>query len=185
MSKVSMIFLVLFGIATTISNAQNDNSKSEGLNKNFGLGFQLGQYQNDFGLGINMTSPFFVYDRLAVRVRGNFMWNEHLDSNVETTWTSYSNLSLGVLGIGREIGDFVRLYGEGGGIFLFPPSELSSNSFEFGGYGLIGFEFFLTRSSNYFIEIGAVGTGAKAEKVATKPIYSNGLLINVGYRFQF
>jgi hypothetical protein len=52
-----------------------------------------------------------------------------------------------------------------------------------GGYGLFGFEFFFTKFGNYFIEIGAVGTGAKADKVASKPIYSNGLTVSTGMRF--
>ena len=54
-----------------------------------------------------------------------------------------------------------------------------------GGYGLFGFEFFMNSRNNYFIEIGGVGTGAVADKVANSPIYSNGLLINVGFRHQF
>lgn len=37
-------------------------------------------------------------------------------------------------------------------------------------------------SSNYFIEIGAVGTGAKADEVVNEPIYSNGLTISTGFR---
>jgi hypothetical protein len=36
---------------------------------------------------------------------------------------------------------------------------------------------------NYFIELGAVGTGAKADKLPTNPIYSNGFLMSVGFRF--
>jgi hypothetical protein len=172
-----------FIIAAFICFGTLVNAQESALSKNFGFGFQLGQYQKDFGLGINLTSPYFAGDRIAIRVRGNMMFNEHL-SEKTITWTPYSNLSIGVVSVAGEIGNFMRLYGEGGFLMLFPNSDFSSESIEMGGYGLFGFEFFFYPKGNYFIEIGGVGTGATADKVLTNPIYSNGLLINAGFRFQ-
>ncbi|NPD45245.1 MULTISPECIES: hypothetical protein [unclassified Lentimicrobium] len=150
----------------------------------FNAGFQLGQYQKDFGIGLQVTTPYFAKQKVAFRLRGNLMFNEHIHKK-ETTWTPYSNLSLGIIGVAGEINDKIRLYGEGGALFIFPSTELSSEQMEFGGYGLFGFEFFMSNGSNYFIEIGGVGTGAIADKVLYKPIYSNGLIINTGFRFFF
>ena len=70
------------------------------------------------------------------------------------------------------------------GFRLIPSNEFSSNQFEYGGYGLFGFEFFMNKCCNYFIEIGGVGTGATANKIVLQPIYSNGLLISSGFRMQ-
>ena len=151
------------------------------INNGIGFGFQLSQFQRDFGLGLSITGQYFGYDKIAVRLRGNLMFNENVQ-NATTTWTPYSNLSLGLIGVGGKVGDFIRLYGEGGIIGLKPSNEFSTQNFVFGGYGLFGFEFFMNNSSNYFIEIGGVGTGAKADKIVTKPIYSNGLLISAGFR---
>lgn len=176
MNKLFLL-LGLFICLSTTSNAQD-----EGPATGFGIGFHLGQFQKDFSLGLDLTSPYFVDDRIAVRVKGNIAWNEHINSVLETTWTSYSNLSIGVVGVGGTVGDFMRLYGEGGFLFLFPSEEFSSESSEIGGYGLFGFEFFMSPNMNYYLEIGGVGTGAVADKVVGKPIYSNGLLINVGFR---
>lgn len=156
----------------------------ERLNKNFGIGGQVGQHQKDFGIGINLTSSYFVNEKMAVRLRGNLVWNEHINSSSETTWSSYSNFSLGFVQSVGEINNFVRIYGEGGAIMLFPSTRFSSKSIQFGGYGLFGFEFFFDKHLNYFFEAGGVGTGAKADKVAANPIYSNGFLINVGIRAQ-
>jgi len=110
------------------------------------------------------------------------MWLEHIE-NFETTWTPYSNFQLGIVGFGGSINNFIRLYGEGGVIGILPDSNFSSNDSEFGGYGLFGFEFFFKEAHNYFIELGGVGTGAQANKVLTQPIYSNGFMVNVGYRY--
>ena len=165
-----------------VSLSYQANAQDGGSGTGFGVGFHLGQFQKDFSLGLDLTSPYFVYDRIAIRVKGNLAWNEHINSILETTWTSYSNLSIGVVGVGGTVGDFMRLYGEGGFLFLFPSDEFSSETSEMGGYGLFGFEFFMSPNMNYYLEVGGVGTGAKADKVVGKPIYSNGLLINVGFR---
>src|SRR5690625_6609612 len=77
------------------------------------IGFQINQYQDDFGIVINATSPFFIYQKVAVRLRSNLMFNEHL-KNQETTWTPYLNATVGLLGEAGWIGDSINLYSEGG-----------------------------------------------------------------------
>ncbi len=178
--KKAVIGFVVFTLISLGVYAQNNE-----LNKNFGLGFQLVQYQNDFGLGFNMTSPYFLYNRLAAVAKGNLMWNEHIDNSAETTWSNYSNVSLGIKVFSGNVGQHIRLYGEGGVLIIQPSSSFSSKNSELGGYGLFGFEFFMNEHGNYFIEIGGIGTGAVADKIALKPFYSNGLLLSTGFRFQF
>lgn len=151
------------------------------LKNGVGLGFQLNQYQNDFGFGLNFTSPLLFNQSMGFRLKGNMMFLQHIKDTI-TTWTSYSNVSLGLIGIGGKVGPNIRLYGEGGLIILFPSSNFSSESMPLGGYGLFGFEFFMSNNFNYFIEIGGVGIGAVADKVPNKPIYSNGLSIGSGFR---
>ena len=135
-------------------------------------------------MGLNVTSPYFLQQKMAVRVKGNLMFHEHVQDQ-ETVWTPYSNASVGLAGTSGIMHGFLRLYGEGGIIGLFPNSDFSSEDFVFGGYGLFGFEFYMNRHSNYFIELGGIGTGANADKLPAKPIYSNGLLLNFGYRINF
>lgn len=176
-----LIELVVFG--SIIINAQTTENANT-----LSYGFQLGQYQNDFGLGLNLTSPYFAKNTIAFRIRGNILWNEHilLENTVNNTvWSPYLNTSLGVVGTSSRIGDYIRIYGEGGIVVLFPSSEFSSEDSEFGGYGIFGFEFFASKDNNfcYFLEVGGVGTGAIANRIINNPIYSNGLLINVGLRF--
>lgn len=179
MKHAILCCFVFFGL-NLVTKAQNENPPNH-----LGVGMQLGQFQNDFGLGLNITSPYFLHHRVAFRAKGNFVWNEHLNTVGETTWTSYANASIGIVGIAGEIGNFARVYGEGGFLLLTPSKDFSSSGSEHGGYGLLGFEFLTGGRSYFFMEIGAVGTGAKADVVVGKPIYSNGLLIQTGCRFQF
>ena len=174
----NQLLIGLFLCLSFYSNAQNDISIANG----FGLGGQLTQHQQDFGLGLQLTSPFFVGNSLALRLRGNLMWNQHVQDQ-ETTWSPYSNVSLGLVGAGQQIGNSIRLYGEGGIVLLFPSGEFSDESLVLGGYGVFGFEFFMAKFINYYIELGGIGTGATANLVPNKPIYSNGFLINVGFRY--
>lgn len=172
---------IIIGMLVTLSSF---GQKKE-LNNSFGLGGQVTQYQNDFGVGLNMVSPYFAKGILAFRLRGNLMWKEHLNSNGKIDWSPYANLSIGMVSIAGKIGSNIRVYGEGGLMVLLPSNRFSSENFQVGGYGLFGFEFFFHPQNNYFIEIGGVGTGARADKVLEQPIYSNGLLITAGYRYQF
>lgn len=173
--------LVLLAIAALNVGAHAQNNE---LNKKPGMGFQLVQYQNDFGLGLNMTSPYFLHDRLAVRIKANMIWNQHINATNETTSTNYTNASVGVVVFAGNVGERIRAYGEGGILFIQPSDVFSTENAELGGYGLFGFEFFMSNHTNYFIELGGVGTGAIADKVIAKPIYSNGFLISAGFRFQ-
>lgn len=173
------------GISMIVGLLLSPVQAQDGLRNGLGIGGQVGQLQKDFGIGLNLTSPYFAHKRTAVRLRGNVLWNEHLNGASETTWSSYSNLSLGFVQSVGELGNFMRVYGEGGAIYLFPSKDFSTRSIVFGGYGLFGFEFFFDEHMNYFIEAGGVGTGARADAIPGKPIYSNGFLINVGVRVQF
>lgn len=151
------------------------------INNDLSIGAQISQYQEDFGAGITLTSPWVAQQRMAVRARSHVMFHEHVQGQ-ETTWTPYLNFTLGLVGRSGLVGDSIQLYGEGGVIGLFPSTDFSSESFVPGGYGLFGFEFYMRPDSNYFIEIGTVGAGAKADKITNDPIYSNGFTISSGFR---
>ena len=177
--KKYAIAIVMLCFALSISAQEKPQSPGKGV----AFGFQLGQYQKDFGLGVNITSPYFLYENVALRLRGNLMYYEHV-MNGEVTWTPYSQFSLGVASVGGRVGNFMRLYGEGGVMMILPSNDFSAESTDWGGYGIFGFEFFMQPHFNYFIEIGGVGSGARADKIPTNPIYSNGLIIQTGFRIQ-
>lgn len=170
-----LVILILLFFSTNVVKSQSVN-----VNSGHNFGFQLNQYQKDFGFGLNYGSPLF-FESIGVRVKYNLMFYEHIKDSV-TTWSPYSNFSLGLIGIGGTVGSHIRIYGEGGVLLILPSSNFSSKSYQIGGYGLFGFEFFNSSGFNYFIEIGGVGSGATADKLPYQPIYSNGLSISTGFR---
>lgn len=102
-----VLSVILMGLADQIFAQQSQ------IKNDFNLGIQLNQYQQDFGTGIALTSPYFANQRIALRARGNLMFHEHLQ-NQETTWSPYLNSTFGVAGKTGQVGDSIRLYGEGG-----------------------------------------------------------------------
>lgn len=180
MKKTITISAILLLTAALAINTQARDSKP--ANKP-SLGFSISQYQKDFGIGVHFLTPYFFNDILAVKIGGNIQWLEY--SNPDAGWTPYGNLQLGVRGREFIIENKVSLYGEGGLVIILPNSKFSSRNFQAGGYGLFGFEFMLDSGISYFIEMGGIGTGACADKVPGRPIYSNGFLTNVGFRYSF
>ena len=174
MNKIKALVLTLMVFLSFKVEAQSTSNKAN-------IGFNINQFQKDFGLGLHLTSPYFVKSTVAIRGGANFQWFENFNGT-ETTWTTYQNFQLGIRGRNIIVSDKMFIYGEGGVIAILPNSEFSSKSTEFGGYGLFGFEFIFNVNFAYFIELGGVGTGAKADKIIGSPIYSNGFLTTVGFR---
>lgn len=158
--------------------AGEDNGTQNNLN-NTEIGFNISQYQKDFGIGLHVISPYFLYKTIALKAGANIQWFEHFNGS-EIAWSLYQNIQLGMRGRAAPVAQNIAIYGEGGIFLILPNSDFSSQSSVFGGYGLFGFEFRVLPRLAYFIELGGVGTGATADKIAGQPIYSNGFLINVG-----
>jgi hypothetical protein len=151
--------------------------------KHFGIGININQFQNDFGLGVHVLSPYFANNSVAVKLGANLQWFQHIDNN-ETIWSPYSNIQLGFRSRHQIIQNKIFIYGEGGPVLLKPNATFSTQQTIFGGYGLFGFEFFAIDKLGYFIELGGMGTGAKADKIQSKPIFSNGFTAATGLRFR-
>jgi hypothetical protein len=65
---------------------------------------------------------------------------------------------------------------------------LSEKAVAFGGLGGFGFEYhFMTETRDgpvsYHMELGGIGTNARADKLAGKPLFGGGFVINVGMRW--
>ncbi len=157
--------------------AQTKSNKTE-------IGFNISQYQKDFGIGLHVISPYFFRKMVAIKVGTNMQWFEN-SNGTETTWTTYQNIQIGMRGRSTPVTHHISVYGEGGVFIILPNSDFSSQSSVVGGYGLFGFEFRIVPGFAYFIELGGVGTGATADKIASKPIYSTGFLTNIGLKIGF
>ncbi|MCE3228843.1 MAG: hypothetical protein K0S32_3394 [Bacteroidetes bacterium] len=180
-SKTTLLILALFVMLAVQVTAQTGPA-CVAPNK-LDIGFNVNQYQKDFGIGLHLRSPYFIVKSVAIKVGANIQWLENFNG-AEITWTTYQNFQLGIRGRSVMVSDNIFVYGEGGVLAILPDSDFSSQRSVLGGYGLFGFEFRPISKLAYFIELGGVGTGATADKIADKPIYSNGFLTTVGLRLK-
>lgn len=183
--KIVRTVLVITLLLTNKGNlkAQIVSTEKPTPHTHMAIGFNLSDVQGSFGYGLNVTSPYFLNNSVAVRASANFHWLQHLKPSLaETTWTPFTAYKLGLAGGMGMLNNAMRFYGEGGVMLIVPNKDFSSKTSVMGGYGVFGFEFFVTEHLNYFLELGGSGSGATADKVAGKPIYFNGFLSNVGLR---
>lgn len=178
------VALLLTFIGSSVALAQESVTPRY---SHFSLGYNLNNFHHDFGFGVNLTTPYFFDNRVAVRFSVNLSYFEGVPTDkTEYDWMPYTLYKLGLIGVGAMVNDLARLYGEGGFIYIVPNNRFSEKNV-LGGYGHFGFEFFMNHDSPicYFIELGSVGTGARAEKLPESPIYVNGFATSVGLRFHF
>lgn len=162
-------------------------SRNDGL----ALGFAVHRFQDDFGLGAVVASPSFLDGLMRIAAGGGVAWYPHaLNDEGFEAWKGYGHARLVLEAGARVPGTPLRLYGFGGATTLFAPNGLSSKTVHVGGIGGFGFEFRfknLTRGVDspvsYFVELGGIGTGARANRLPAHPIFANGFLITAGMRF--
>ena len=118
MKKIKFLLTTSFLFVSFFLYAQEKNS--------FAVGFNLNQFQNDFGLGVHILSPYFANKTVAIKLTGNYQWFQHI-ANGETTWTPYQNVQLGFRGKHSIIENKLIVYGEGGTVLLLPNSKFSTN----------------------------------------------------------
>ncbi len=138
-----------------------------------GVGVQ--RLQDEFGLTLQLTSPRFVDDRLAVRLSGGVGWYPDLRSLPEDaadqdfdTRALYGHSRL-VLDGSLPLALFPgRIYAAAGPSVLFLPERVSTTRVALGVYGVVGLELFAgtayrTSPLSFYFEIGASAHAAAAD----------------------
>ena len=149
----------------------------------FAGGFNVNSSGGDFGLGFNLTTPYFLNSKVAFRLRSNVAWHSRIKNNNTELWTPYYSISLGVLSKADIVKDRIRVYGEGGVVVYIAPSILASSKYNVGGYGDFGFEF-LKSIFGFFIEAGGI-SGFPGDNLIVEESISNGFFVSTGCRVYF
>lgn len=149
------------------------------------VGFALNSSNGDFSTGLGVTSPWFLGSSLAVQAVAAKSWYMHGvdDTTGDEKWMPYSSYKLGLMGGSITSNGFMRMYGAGGLLYIAANKSISEKTAVLGGYGAFGFEFFSGRNVNYYIELGANGISARADKLPGKPVYNNGFSSTAGLRY--
>lgn len=168
-----LIAFALWAVPTK-SNAQEEKNP-------FSIGFKTLQIQNDFGLGVDLVSPYFLKKKMALKLGYQLQWLEHLKGN-QVTWTSYSTWQFGIKSRRPVWEQKLFVTAEGGAMFILPSDQFSTQDSDLGIYGLLGIDWITTDHLILFMEFGAGGSKSRANKVDQSPIYTNGFISQVGFR---
>jgi len=171
-----ILSFIMLSLLVPVFSFANPERNGENRSARASFGFSLQDWNQDFGMGISITSPWFLYQKASIKLSGNVLFKE------DNQWEPYYAVRLGCIGGSFMESADIRLYGEGGVLFLFPTQTFDSSSFRFGGYGHFGFEFFLSTkkwASSYFIELGSNGINATTN---TGNSYVNGFSAACGFR---
>jgi hypothetical protein len=181
MKKLTLVLGICLLAGTSMKAQLTQDAPVSNKPNNMAIGYHVNDFNHDFGFGLGVTSPYFAYKIFAVRLSYNFQRFNFIDTTHTYTSVGYKNIKIG-LSTNAIILDKIRLYGEIGMAALVCPVAITSKNTSYGGYGLFGFEFLISKGFSYYIELGAIGTKTKADNVPTVPIFSNGFTTTAGLR---
>jgi len=103
--RCAMLAAALFLVPTTILSAQaapaaspqalaqaSQFEKASASASHISLSFSLQEWGNEFGMGVQITSPWFIHEKVAVRLGGAAVWKQ------DAHWTPYYALRGGLVG---------------------------------------------------------------------------------------
>lgn len=153
------------------------------------LGLNISEIRNQPGIGLAITTPYFLDNSVAFRFSGNMflLFNIPLSSASEQV-LPYMNPRFGVVYVAGTLAESIRLCLVGGVTYVLPSSKISDDK-GIGGYLGFGFEFFTSsfaRSQiSFLFESSIIAEPVIAEKLPGQPIYANGIDLSVGMRYYF
>lgn len=173
-------------LLTTAAHAQDAPASAEDRGaRGAAIGWEISSFANNYAFGARVDTPSFANGRLRVQIAGSLAWVQGVPiGETETTWAPYTLLRVGIVR-SAPIGNRLRFYGGGGLALVLPTNDLADERAHGGGYGLTGLELSLPENgrTRWFVELGGMGTGARADRLTNSPIYANGFTIGWGFRY--
>jgi len=159
-----------------------------------GIGIKLdanfNQLPDDFKLGINVSTPYFLDNWLSIRLEFDYGFFRGIPASSiysNETWSTYYAFKSGIIVVASQRTAIIRPYVELGGIGFIPSSEFTEEKFAWGIYGLLGFELLFDPESFYcfYFEFNGTGilSGGDTSKFLPPAIYGTGIIVTLGYRF--
>jgi hypothetical protein len=163
--------------------------------KGVSLGLSMGQRSGDVCTGIDVTTPyFFFHNQGAIRLGTDMrLMKGVLVGGTTEVMEPYYGTRIGYVR-GIPVSNHIRMYGELGGMALFPTDDIASSTKpHFSAYGHFGGEVFLGAKSNMFNKNGSIymdigdevnGSGkARFDKLVGSPMMGTGPTACAGVRY--
>lgn len=174
MKKLVLAFMVF---------ALSANIKAQETPKKMSFGIHVNRQQNNFGYGVNIGTGNILKSQLQFKVKANMSFIENANDPLKTTWNSFYNFNAGFAWQPSTQQNFINPYVEVGGAAVLTCFKFTEEKIHFGPYALAGFDVNIYKNSTIFFEMGAIYTGAMAERLINNPTYISGFLSTAGWRY--
>ena len=180
---------LMMTLALSANRAVAQTREEPATNVGTSIGINVQRLQDNFGVSGTWSSRAFFSEKARITASGGVAWYPYgTGASGDQEWVPFGQSRV-VVESGHRVGRSpLRLYGFGGAVLIFRSERLSSDVLALAGTGGFGFEFFAPSSVviapvSYFIEIGGVGSGARATNLPGQPILLNGFVVQSGLRF--
>ncbi|MDX1905890.1 MAG: hypothetical protein SF053_02580 [Bacteroidia bacterium] len=149
-------------------------------------GLHLTETGQQFGIGLNVSTPAFARGMLAVRATGTMSYYEVPGTTEQPMdWSRFAQARLGLVSYAPVCACGVRVYGETGPATFRPNPAFADGGWQVGWYGLFGAEFLMSEQSLFFFEMGGQGISSdRAGMPGDYPSIANGFIAAAGFRIQ-
>jgi len=172
-------------VLTIIICALSINSNAQEASKKISIGIHVNRQQDNFGYGVNIGSGNIFNTPFHLNIKANMSFIENTNDPLKTTWNSFYNFNTGFAWTPSFQQNFISPYLEVGGTAVLTCFKFTSEKIHFGPYALAGFDINTHNNSSLFFEMGAIYTGAIAERLVNRPTYVSGFLTTVGWRYNW
>ena len=184
-----VVGVLMTTLALSANRAVAQTGAEPATNVGSAVGMTVQRLQDNFGMSGTWSSRAFFNEKARTTASGGVAWYPNgTSASGDQEWVPFGHSRVVVESGHRVGGAPLRLYGFGGAILIFRSERLSSDVLALAGTGGFGFEFFaptgmVNAPVSYFIEIGGVGSGARAANLSGQPILLNGFVVQSGLRF--
>jgi hypothetical protein len=187
MSSCTILPSLFLYFAMTSSCYSQIDTNSYSHTDHFSVGLIAGEYGNDSGIGIELSSPMISGGPFCVRSKGIVNLLEQYKA-AKDHWAKYTSLGVFIV-FNTKLIDRSRVYFEVGTFSVIAEKKFADKKYSQGYGGSVGVELFIVNNEKlnlcYYFSGGFNYLRAHAEKLENKPLYGNGFIFNNGLRFYF
>src|ERR1700739_3918092 len=94
--KIISVNLAALSLMASLNTAHAEDTVSEDRSSHFGIGFDIDSYENNYGVGLTLSSPRFFDDSSMIQLTADIAWVQGVQNTATTTsWEPYGLFKLG------------------------------------------------------------------------------------------
>jgi len=181
---IQTLILALTVTTGVVAQPPVDSALTRKINQ-YSIAAGVGEFGEDWGVGVELTTRTIWANSLSLRARGNIYWLECYKVRLGQ-WATYRKAELSLVYHFPLLENKGRVYLRASPFALFTEKSYSNKTHVGGFAGAVGVELFGRRNAcfpiAYYFSLGASRCKAMAEKLEGSPRFGEGINFNTGFR---